>query len=231
MAKEKDLEVPQSWLFFLEDMRSIERLLSTGTHPDQFKNPDDFLRPVPILLRSAWETFNSRSVEEGAAFLAHFTDSHEKLPKELKKQIAQEIKKEKHELSPWKLSGKGWKAIVVKRVKIENNRLKSGKSKDLDDYYLNALGLSNISKGWKPPHKSKVGAAALLGMYLEKRNKIIHQGELHLPSEECWNFFTLIHELAIRTILSLDRHIKNLTGKRFCNASIRQLREIVRKDV
>ena len=217
-------ETPLAWQYLVEELRSIQSLI----HPqsDPFLDQNDFLRPVPLLLASAWEVYAIRSAQEAAVFLGHFTEEPESLPKGLKLKISKGLKEDKHELSVWELAGEGWKKHIADRAKVENRRLRSGKPDHVDEHIEYAIGLAKVSSHWRSPRGPKVSAKKQLLEYIQRRDKIIHQGDIHLSREECWSFYGLVEETAIRTAHAIDKHIHELTGVRYYSMSMKMMRDI-----
>lgn len=216
-------EKPFCWDFFLTDLKSVTTLLSFATHPPELTDPTTFLQPAPLMLTAIWEAFHLRCVSEATSFLAEFCPSADQLPLALRKAIAEEIRKNLHELAVWEIAGEGWKKQIRARISSDALWLGSGKSKKLDEYYLRALGIGNLSASWKSPIRTQNSAATAIDNYIKRRDVITHRGENHLSAEECWNFRQQVIEQVIRTISSVNKHIYKHCGVKFTQASMRSL--------
>jgi hypothetical protein len=229
LRKFEQPEVPFCWYFFLEDLEAVTILLSHATHPPELTDPDAFLRPVPLMLASIWETFHIRCATEAAQFLAGFCKTAEDLPKELKKVIASEVKQDKNDLSPWELSGEGWRKSVRERVQSDKIRLGSGKSSQVDSYYLQAIGLRDLSKHWRDRKRVKATVATRLNDFIKRRDVITHRGDGFLDAEQCWAFRQVVIEQTIRTIHLVNQHVVTHSGTKFCEASMSRLDRSLRE--
>lgn len=219
-----DQETPLCWLAFLEDMESTTILLSYATHPPPLEDTSTFLRPVPLMLASTWEAFHTRCVSEAAGFLSGFCTVGTALPKELRKQMAAEVKREKDELSPWSLADDKWRAFVRKRVDADALRLRSGKSAHIEEYYSTGLGLVKLSSKWSGSRKATASNASVMDAFITARDRITHRGESHLSVKDCWKFRQLLILQVIRTISVVNKHIASHTKEVFCGSSMVQLR-------
>ena len=215
-----------AWHYLVEELLSIQSLMHP--QPGSFIDHNDFLRPVPLLLASAWEVYTVRSAQEAAIFIGHFTEDPESLPNALKLRISKGLKEDKHELSVWKLAGEGWKKHIADRASVESRRLRSGKPDHVDEHIEYAIGLAKVSHHWRSPRSSKVDAKKQLLKFIQRRDKIIHQGDIHLSREECWSFYALVEEVAIRTAHAIDKHIHKFTNQRYCSMSMKMMRQTAR---
>src|SRR5450759_106828 len=69
-----------------------------------------------VLLCAIWEAYCEDVADEALRhLLAHLRD-HNDLPEGRRRRIAKEQKEDKHELSPWKVAGTGWKAHLRTRL-------------------------------------------------------------------------------------------------------------------
>lgn len=209
---------------FLEDLEPVTTLLSFATHPPEFTDPTTFSRPVPLMLTAIWEAFHLRCVSEATSFLSGFCSSANQLPEALRKVIAQELKQDSNELAVWLVADEGWKGKLLARVSSDALWLGSGKSKRLDDYYLKALGLKNLSASWRSPTKVRKSAAEILDEFIKIRDVITHQGEQHLSTEECWNFRQQVVEQVVRTISCVNKHVQQHCSVKFSEAGMSGLR-------
>lgn len=222
----KEIEVPACWNALLNDDESILTLLSLAKNPPDHTDPTVYLKPVPMLLASMWESFNIRCVLEASAFIAGFAASDNQLPTELKKNIAKELKQEKHDLAIWRLAGEGWKEVIRNRTEPDALRLQSGKSHHIDEFYRNTIGMKNVSTCWKMGRNSSSEVAEKIDSHIRKRDLIVHRGDEMDSIEECWEFYGLIFEQSLRTVIAVNKFVYSSTGVKITNASMRYLRRL-----
>jgi hypothetical protein len=232
MSRKQNSEAPICWWLFMEEYEAATTLLHCAAAPPEMTDPAVFLRPVPLLLAAGWEAFHRRCAHEATAFLAGFTPKPDLLPKPLLKRVAKELREERHDLGPWRLSGEAWRAYLVERGEIERLYMGSGKTHHVDDFYEKAIGLQRISSRWKSP----AGLAALkptaaVDGFIKHRDSIAHRGESALDVKACWNFYAFAVEQAIRTIQAVTEHLLPVTGSCFSDASMAHLRRSLSRSV
>jgi len=225
MPRKSHPETPVCWWLFLEEYEAATTLLHFAASPPEMTDPAVFLRPVPLLLAAGWEAFHIRCVHEATAFLAGCTPRPALLPKPLLKQVAHEVRGEKHDLAPWRLSGEDWRAYLVERGEIERLYMGSGKSHHIDEFYEKAIGLEKLSSHWKSPAGvAPSKPATRIDAFIKHRDSVAHRGESMVNAKDCWNFYAIAVEQAIRTIQAVTAHVLPSTGSHFNEASMNYLR-------
>jgi hypothetical protein len=222
----KEIEIPACWSALLNDDESVVTLLTLAKYPPDSRDPKIYLKPVPMLLASIWESFNIRCVLEASMFIVGFTDNENQLPDELKRNIAKELKQDKHELAMWRLAGDGWKDVILNRTEPDNLRLQSGKSHHIDEFYKATIGLINVSRHWKMGRLNTEAVTNQLDAHIKKRDLIVHRGQEIDSIEECWRFYGLVYELSLRTVMAVNKYVSSCTGAKITNASMQYLRGI-----
>lgn len=225
MAKDSSPETPVCWWRFLEEYEAATTLLHLAMSPPDMTDPAVFLRPVPLLLAAGWEAFHVRCVNEATAFVAGLAPNPSHLPKLLLKQVAQEVREEKQELAPWRLSGEDWRAYLVERADIKKLYMGSGKSHHIDEFYKKILGLEQLSSHWKTRAGSvRSTPSTQIDLFIKHRDSVVHRGEVIIDTKDCWNFYGVAVEQVIRTIQAVTAHVLPSAGSRFSEASMRDLR-------
>src|SRR5438094_10517169 len=78
-----------------------------------------------VLLTSFWEAYCEDIAAEALHHIVTHSPVPDKLPIELRKLVAKELKAEDHELAVWKLSEGGWRDVLKARLaalQVERNR-------------------------------------------------------------------------------------------------------------
>lgn len=140
----------------------------------------EVLNKSGIVLLTALEAYCEDIAAEGIAHLVEHGDDWTKLPVELQKQVAAELKRESHELAVWQLAGDGWKNVLTDRLELwqeeRNRRLNTPKTEKVDEMFHRALGIESISSGWYWKGVSREQAAKKLDRYVTLRGAIAHRG-------------------------------------------------------
>ncbi len=173
-----------------------------------------------VLITSFWEAYCEDIAAEGLAHIVKYAESADALPKEMKKQIAKELIADKNELAFWAVADEGWRAVLQSRLtrlqEQRNRRLNTPKSAEIDDLFMSALGLANISDSWKWGRKmTPQHARTKLDKYVTLRGSIAHRG-ISLKSvtkAEVEDYYDFVRQLAAKTGREVNRHVKTVTGR------------------
>jgi hypothetical protein len=151
------------------------------------------------------------------------------LPKDLKKQLATEIKKSPHELEVWKVADDGWRAYLKNRLEElqaqRNKKLNTPKSANIEQLFLSAIGIQKISNYWHWDRKNLPGqkttmttakAKKKLDEYVTLRGAIAHRGQpaRSVKKTDVDDYFDFIKGLAAVTGGGINRYVASITGKR-----------------
>jgi len=150
------------------------------------------------MLCAAWERYIEDVLLDSARYLIGNLDSPKKLPKDVQKTIAKEIKKDDHELRCLDLAGDGWKNFYLEKIEKETDRINTPKSSVVDDLFKRFVGLSNLSANWK------VGANKI-DDFVKARGEIAHTG-----SEASYiriGNLTDYQDIVIQTVVETDHYL------------------------
>ena len=165
---------------------------------------DIVLRSAVVMLVTYWEAYVEDIVTEGVAHLVKHASDPQKLPKELRKAIAKELKADKNDIAIWQLAGDGWRSLLTKRLpdltKGRNRSFNTPKSGQTREFVRSALGIDNITSSWKVDSKESAESCQTLDKLVELRGKIAHRGKLSKP-------------LRVDDITTLTEWIKQLVSK------------------
>ena len=171
---------------FFKNAKDVKRL--TQIHSQLGKNTPGRKYGLEVLNKSAivlitafWEAYCEDLAEEALTHLIEKVPDATKLPKDLKKRIAAEIKKDQHELAVWDLADKGWQvrartrlaSLMAERKRSFNNP----KSFYVDELFHDVIGLHNVSNEWRWEKMSASRAREKLDKFIELRGSIAHRGK------------------------------------------------------
>lgn len=209
---------------FDKNVEDIERLLDLhrqigGTEKDRY-HLEVLNKSAIVLITAFWEAYCEDIASEGLAHIVKYAKSADALPKELKKQVAAELKKDDNEIQLWKIADDGWRKYLSNRLdnfrEVRNRRLNTPKTANIDDLFLSAVGVERISKSWRlgksltPKHASE-----RLDKYVELRGAIAHRGQSSgsVIKGQVEDYFKLVKGLAAKTGGHVYSHVKDITGK------------------
>ena len=211
-------------LAFDGNVADIKRLLEFheekgGTAPGRRYGLEVLNKSAIVLITSYWEAYCEDIAAEGLPHLVEHLPTAEKLPKDLKKQIAKELELDKNEIAVWALTDDGWRDLLKKRLRKlqadRNRRLNTPKSTQIDELFRSALGVSRMSDSWKwvrlPADKSR----KRLDKFVELRGAIAHRGKAaeSVKKKQVQDYFDFVKRLAGRTGGEVNKYVRAATGK------------------
>jgi hypothetical protein len=106
---------------FDKNCEDVERLLAihgdlTGSGPGRRYRVEVLNKSAVVLITAFWEAYCEDIAAEGLRFIVEKSTEASKLPKELQKLVACELKEAKHELAIWDLAGDGWRIVLRNRL-------------------------------------------------------------------------------------------------------------------
>ncbi|MEM7810101.1 MAG: HEPN domain-containing protein [Planctomycetota bacterium] len=172
-----------------------------------------------VLVCSFWEAYCEDIAAGGLGHLADYATKAESLPLEIQKRLAKDLKADEHELAVWKLAGEGWREclkIRLGRLKAERDRrLNTPKTDQINQLFLDAVGIEKISSSWRFPGRSTSKSAEKLDAYVTLRSEIAHRGSTtdSAQKDAASNFFKLVQDLAAKTGGEVNKVVKKAAGK------------------
>ena len=209
---------------FDSNLNDIDRLIDyydtaetilKDTQRDLPAGADVVLRAALVLLITYWEAYLEDIVTEA---LEHFVGQAKDaaiLPEELRKAVAREIKADKHELSPWKIAGEGWRGFLKARLPQLIGRFNTPKSGPTRTLIQATLGIADITRCWKVGAKSPEKSCQFLDTLVSIRGKIAHRGKLPkvlaVRHTKCATDF--IRKVVTRTDDNINAEVLKATGQ------------------
>jgi len=211
---------------FDKNVKDIKRLMELhqqegGKSPGRRYGLEVLNKSAIVLITSFWEAYCEDIAAEGLVHIVKYAKSAEALPKEMKKQIAKELKRDENELALWSVADDGWKKVLesrLSRLQEERNRkLNTPKSANIDDLFMSALGISNISNSWKWAKKmTSKRATRKLDRYVTLRGSIAHRGSSleSVTKAEVEDYYDFIKQLAAKTGGEVNNYVNGITGRK-----------------
>lgn len=210
---------------FYENVADVTRLTEIhnelgGRAPGRRYALEVLNKSAIVMITAFWEAYCEDLAEEALTHLIDEVSDASELPKELKKQVANDVKKDKNELAVWDLAGKGWQRTTKTRFKTltaERNRsFNTPKSFFVDELFQRALGLKNVSNEWRWKGMSAKKAREKLDKFIELRGSIAHRGKSSSSVKKVHvrQYHSHVVRLVKKTGPQVRRFCKHTTGKK-----------------
>ncbi len=213
---------------FNENLKDIEKLLdyygaTEQLHQDYpedglMEGADVVLRSSLVLLVTYWESYIEDIVDEAVDHVVENLADSAKIPKELKKTVIQELRDDKNELALWSLTGEGWRDCLrsrLPRLKESRNRnFNTPKATQTQMFIRAALGIEDITKGWRFGGRDSSVNSKYLDKLVELRGQIAHRGKLEkrITSDFVKELSDFVRELVSKTGGSLNAEVEKISG-------------------
>ena len=201
-----------------DDIRSYFTLgqLLKG-QPASIKHLENVSRGVYVLISALWESYCEDLALEAAEVLVSSSVTPDDLPAALARRIAIELRSDKHELSPWKLAGDGWRELALSRVAhiARDTIFNSPKPAQVDQLFDRAIGLSDISAQWpESGEESEPDVRVALQNHIERRGEIAHgfRPRPTITKRRVSQFFQLTRQLVYSTDGLVGSFLEDKTG-------------------
>jgi hypothetical protein len=169
-----------------------------------------------VLVCAVWEAYCEDLAGEALKHVVASTDDPTVLPLALRKSVAAELKGSPHDLSPWDLAAGNWKQYLEKRLKDletkRNRRLNAPHSKNIDDLFADAVGVTNVSGSWRWPGITVERSRKKLNDYIELRGTIAHRGTATVQKDLVEDFLNHVKRLAGKTDARVSSFVGDATG-------------------
>ncbi|MBI5817816.1 MAG: hypothetical protein HZA88_02425 [Verrucomicrobia bacterium] len=179
---------------------------------------DVVLRSAIVLLVTYWEAYIEDIASEAIEHIIKHVTDPTKLPKELKKLVAKEIKEDVNELAVWGLAGDGWRSLIQQRLsrfsETRNRNFNTPKSAQTRDFFRKAIGIDDITSSWTFDEVKAEVICERLDKIIEIRGLIAHRGKLSQPvdKEHVKTFTYWMKKLVGTTGGRINSEVKKMTG-------------------
>lgn len=219
-----------AWKSFNQNSEDIDNLIDLYRGVVELWEDADDPAPVPdgydVLFRSAvvylvtyWEAYIEDICSEALDHLVKHVTEAEKLPKEIKKQVAGELKASKNEIDVWLLADNGWRQHLAKRLpamrEARERSFNTPKAQNTADFVRKVLGIDNIRTSWGFDRITPEVASKKLDDLVEVRGQIAHRGRVEHRLDEKYieEHVAFLRKIASQTGGRINAHVKNITGK------------------
>lgn len=168
---------------------------------------------------SHWEAYVEDICSEALDHLVQHASDATKLPKEIKKQVADEIKEEKNEIWMWQLADSGWRQYLKDRLpglRLARERsFNTPKAQNTAEFVRRVLGIADIRTSWEFEGFTPEVASKKLDALVEVRGQIAHRGKVRLQLDEKWvkEHVAFLQKVVSKTGGQINAHAKKVTGK------------------
>jgi hypothetical protein len=175
-------------------------------------------RSAVVLMVSHWEAYIEDICSEALDHLVRHTTDPTKLPKEIKKQVAGEIKRSSNEIEVWKLADAGWKAYLRGRLaafkELRDRSFNTPKAENTADFIKRTLGIEDVRSAWSFDGKDSKAISEQLDRLVAIRGEIAHRGRLQqrLDAKFVTQQTAFLRHLASKTGGTINTHLKKATG-------------------
>jgi hypothetical protein len=171
-----------------------------------------------VLITAFWEAYCEDLAAEALDHIVGKAPNAGALPKELKKQIASELKAAPNEIAVWNLADAQWRTVLKARLANlaaqRNRKLNTPKSENIDQLFESAIGLNAVSDSWKWGKLSPAKSRTKLDKYVTLRGEVAHRGSAatSCKKKDVLSFFSHVQRLVSKTAGRVDGHVKAVTG-------------------
>ncbi len=210
---------------FDENAADVERLLALhqekgGSAKGRRFGLEVLNKSAIVLLTSFWEAYCEDIAAEALDHVVTHAPSADKLPTELRKIVAKELKADVHDLAVWSIAGDGWRTVLKSRLAAlqaeRNRRLNTPKAAQIDKLFVDALGISQISSSWRWARKMNPDRARTkLDKFVELRGAIAHRGAAatSVKKAQVTDYFNFLKRLVAKTGGAVNIHVRAITSK------------------
>ncbi len=207
-----------------ENLEDINRLMELhelvgGTDAGRRYDLEVLNKSAIVLTTACWEAYCEDIAAEALDHMVKYSKNSEKLPRELKKSIAKELENHDNALAVWEIADGKWKGYLSKRLKDlqekRNRKLNTPKTVQIDQLFLDAVGIEKVSKSWYWSGMSVVKATKKLDSLVTLRGSIAHRGSSSesVKKTHVKSYRDFIERLASKTGGRVNSHVREVTGK------------------
>jgi len=175
-------------------------------------------RGTYVLISALWEAFCEDLAHEAVRILVAGAHDWTGLPAPLARRIAKEVKADAHELSPWQLTGDGWRNHALERVDrlARTTIFNTPKAAQVNQFFADAVGIGRISDSWMTTFAGEELPGVALDRAIVTRGAIAHgeRPRKTLTKKEISLFYQLVSDLVDCTELAVAEHIETVVGTR-----------------
>lgn len=209
---------------FDQNLKDVEQLLKIHADKGGFVQGRRFglevlNKSAIVLITAFWEAYCEDLAAEALKHLVSKARSGSSLPKELKKKLASDIKKDPNDLAMWDLADAGWKKRASEKLNMlmteRNRRLNTPKTAQINELFADSIGLPNISTIWYWKGMSAAQASRKLDDFVDLRGAIAHRGSTasSVRKLQVTEYLGHIKQLVSMTGGHVSTHVETATGR------------------
>ena len=175
-------------------------------------------RSAIVLMVSHWEAYVEDICGEALDHLVTHVSGPTKLPKEIKKHVAREIKASKNEIEVWRLAGQGWKNYLHSRMSTlrlaRNRSFSTPRAQHTAEFIRQTIGIEDIRESWNFDGKDSTTISRQLDNLVEIRGEIAHRGRVgrRLDAEFVTDHTAFLRKLVSKTGGQINKYVKQISG-------------------
>lgn len=209
---------------FRRQIDDIRRLLEIhaklgGSGPGRKYRLEVLNKSAIVLITAFWEAYCEDLATEALNHIVDHAKSADAIPKEIKKQVAIELKKDQNEIAVWSLCGENWRALLKSRLntlrETRDRQFSTPKSANIDNLFKCALGIDTISADWAWRNVKSDAARKKLDKFVNMRNSIAHRGgaPIRCTLRNVRSYFAFIKKIVSKTGGRVYRFSLSICGK------------------
>jgi hypothetical protein len=190
-----------------------------GKDPGRKTGVEVLNKSAVVLLVACWESYVEELAAHAFSIMLKYAKQPSIFPTKVLTLASKEIKNDSDETRVWQLAGKGWKDILEQH---KDNTLKkhlsvfnTPKTANINNLYLDLLGVKRISKDWNWATITSQKAEAKLDAIIALRGQIAHEVKTteSVHKELVVKYSHFIKRLAGLMSNSVADHMQSRTGK------------------
>jgi hypothetical protein len=217
----------RAWKKFQENAEDLDQLFDLyAAMVTLYKSEGDpipegmevLFRSAVVLMVSHWEAYIEDITSEAISHIVTKTKDSTLLPKELKKQVASELKNAINETEVWKIADDGWRPYIKARLDnfkdARNRNFNTPKAQKTEEFIKTALGMEKICRAWKTDKMTEMEARKKLDTLIEIRGQIAHRGKIDEKLDQKWvkDHVKFLRNIASITGGKINAHVRRITG-------------------
>ncbi len=222
MAKSIKIKHPKHVQSFHDNLAEVDLLMDihikiAGPTRGRKANLETLNKSAIVLLTACWESFIEDLLSASFDYLMSKSTSYKTIPSNVLKNIANQLKNDKHELKIWELSDTGWKKILLEyKDQILFDKLDYfhvPRPDKIDDLFKQLLGLNNITSKltWKKMSNNKV--KLILNNFIDIRGAIAHKVKTSksIQKKDVLNYIMFLNRIGIILHNEVNDHLSALS--------------------
>lgn len=223
MTKTSKQSHPKHVQTFLGNLSEVNELMKihtrmAGSTRGRKTNLTTLNKSAIVLLTACWESFIEDLLTDAFNFLIKEASGYKLIPQLILKNVAKELKCDKHELKIWELSDSGWKTVLIQyKDKILLDKLDYfhvPRPDKIDELFKQLLSLDKATEFWKWRKMSNTKAKKILNDFIDIRGAIAHKVKTskRVQKKDVIFYATFLNRIGIILHNHTNQHLYSITG-------------------